>query len=154
LVSPRLVGVFLAGCACWAASPAHAPWPALVRAPRFAIALLLTWSAAAAVVAAAGVMSSDPGTIATVRTAAIAAAALLAAAVGRLPRFVETGWLMYPLLIAGGLKLAAEDLPRSRPATLFVALAVYGVALIVAPRAAKGRTSRAVSPAMPPAGGE
>jgi hypothetical protein len=149
-ISARFVGVFFSGCACWAMASAHAPWPALVRAPRFAIALLLTWSAAAAVVAAAAVTTSDPGTIATVRTAAIAAAALLAAAVGRLPRFVETGWLMYPLLIAGGVKLAAEDLLRSRPATLFVALAVYGVALIVAPRTAGSRTPRDVTP---PAGG-
>ena len=38
----------------------------------------------------------------------------------------------------GGVKLLVEDLPRSRPATLFIALALYGGALIVAPRL--GRT--------------
>ena len=48
-------------------------------------------------------------------------------------------------------RLAAEDLPRSRPATLFVALAVYGIALIVAPRIAGKATPRAVRSATPPA---
>ena len=80
---------------------------------------------------------SDPGVIATVRTAAIAGAALAVAFIGLRRRFVEAGWLMYPLLAAGGVKLAAEDLPRSRPTTLFIALAVYGMALIAAPRIAR-----------------
>ena len=34
----------------------------------------------------------------------------------------------------GGVKLAVEDLPHSKPATLFVALAFYGAALIAASR--------------------
>jgi len=47
---------------------------------------------------------------------------------------------VYPLLVTGGIKLAAEDLPRSGASTLFVAFAVYGVALIAAPRIyARGR---------------
>jgi hypothetical protein len=45
------------------------------------------------------------------------------------------------VLAAGGLKLLVEDLPRSRPATLFIALALYGGALIVAPRLASRSTS-------------
>ncbi len=37
-------------------------------------------------------------------------------------------------LVAVALKLVAEDLRVGRPATLFPALAAYGVGLIVAPR--------------------
>jgi hypothetical protein len=38
------------------------------------------------------------------------------------------------VLAIAGAKLAVEDLPRSRPATLFLALALYGAALILVPR--------------------
>jgi len=88
-------------------------------------------------VAIAFTVTRDPGVIATVRTAALVSAVVAAAAIGRYPRFVEAGWLVYPLLIAGALKLVADDLTHSRPATLFVALAVYGAALIAAPRIAR-----------------
>jgi hypothetical protein len=33
-----------------------------------------------------------------------------------------------------GLKMVAQDFKFSRPATLFIALALYGAALIIAPR--------------------
>jgi len=33
-----------------------------------------------------------------------------------------------------GLKMVVQDFRDSRPATLFIALALYGIALIVAPR--------------------
>ncbi len=41
---------------------------------------------------------------------------------------------MYVVLILGGIKLIAEDFMSGRPATLVLSLAVYGAALIVAPR--------------------
>jgi hypothetical protein len=41
------------------------------------------------------------------------------------------GWLH---LVVTGLKFLFEDFRVSRPATLFVAFALYGLALIVAPR--------------------
>jgi hypothetical protein len=135
-----MVAVFAAACACWAA-PATASTRVLVRLPRLAVALIATASALAALVSAALMMSNDPGLIATARTAALVSAAVAAASVGRFPRFAEAGWLMYPLLVVGGMKLVLEDLPRSRPATLFIALAVYGTALIAAPRIAARRTS-------------
>jgi hypothetical protein len=46
----------------------------------------------------------------------------------------EAGWLSYALLALGGIKLIVEDFPRGRPGTLFLALAFYGAALILAPR--------------------
>jgi hypothetical protein len=43
------------------------------------------------------------------------------------------------VLLVGAVKLIAEDFPHSRPATLFIALAFYGGALIAAPRIARTR---------------
>jgi hypothetical protein len=85
------------------------------------------------------------GILATVRTGVLAVATLLVAAVARRDRFREWGWLVYPLLVVVGLKMVAQDFKYSRPATLFIALALYGVALIVAPRLRRsGRKGRPV----------
>ncbi len=81
----------------------------------------------------------DAGTLATVRSGALALAAVLLAAAARLQRARELAWLLYPVLALTGLKLLVEDLRVSRPATLFVALALYGLALVAAPRLAKKR---------------
>jgi hypothetical protein len=48
--------------------------------------------------------------------------------------FAEGRWLMYVVLVLGGIKLVVEDFVTGRPATLVLSLAVYGAALIVAPR--------------------
>jgi hypothetical protein len=56
------------------------------------------------------------------------------AALARRPAWREAGWLVYPALGATGLKILLEDLPRGRPATLFVAFALYGAALLVVTR--------------------
>ena len=80
---------------------------------------------------------ADAASLATVRTAILAASALALSALGPLERFREASWLVYPLLVAGGIKLAVEDFPQGRAATLFVGLALYGGALILAPRAAR-----------------
>jgi hypothetical protein len=78
----------------------------------------------------------DAGIVATIRTITLAGAALLMALLARRDRVREAGWLIYPLLIAAGLKILLEDFRHSAPATLFVALVVYGSALIAAPRLA------------------
>ena len=78
--------------------------------------------------------SVDPGVLATVRTGVLSVATLLLGWLGRNPRFREWGWLVYPLLVGIGLKMVSQDLQVSRPATLFIAMALYGAALIVAPR--------------------
>ena len=69
------------------------------------------------------ILGVDPGT-----------RALGLACVGRAPRLREASWLVYPTLALGGVKLLAEDFPHSTAATLFIALAMYGGALIAAPR--------------------
>jgi hypothetical protein len=116
------------------------------RVPRLLITIVVVWSSGGwAIGLLAPPLSgipgrgADPGVVATVRTSVMAAAALALAWVGRHYRFREAAWLFYPVLVAGGLKLLVEDLPRSRPATLFIALALYGGALIVAPRLGRTR---------------
>jgi len=110
-------------------------------APRVMIAVLLVASAAGWMVSVATPLlagepgqGADSGVIATIRTAALAVAAVALGRFGRDARFRESLWLVYPLLAAGGLKLLVEDFPQSKPATLFLALALYGGALIIAPR--------------------
>ena len=108
---------------------------------RFVIILVSVWAAAGCVIGyiapiAGGLAdrSVDPGVLATVRTGVLAVATLLIAWIGRHARFREWGWLVYPLLVGIGLKMMAQDFKFSRPATLFIAMALYGAALIVAPR--------------------
>ncbi len=115
-------------------------------APRVLIAILLLVSAAGWMVAVATPLlagtpgrDADSGTVATIRTAALAIAAVALGRFGRDARFRESLWLLYPVLAAGGLKLLLEDFPQSKPATLFLALALYGGALIVAPRLSRRR---------------
>jgi hypothetical protein len=109
--------------------------------PRFAIVLVLVLSAGGALVGylapALGRQadgSIDAGLLATIRTGVLSLAALGIAWIGRHARFREWDWLVFPLLVGIGIKMAAQDFMHSRPATLFVALALYGLALILAPK--------------------
>ncbi len=94
--------------------------------------LLVEWIAAAAAGAPSG--AASPGAVATVRTAVLTAGAVVLAWLGRREAWIEARWLAYPMLVAVGLKILLEDLPRSRPATLFLAFALYGASLILVPR--------------------
>jgi len=112
---------------------------ALERIPRLALLLVLAASTAAlAVEALVPLLVADPasqaGAVATIRTGVLAAGAILLAWLGRREPWREARWLVYPLLAATGLKILFEDLPRSRPATLFLTFALYGAALILVPR--------------------
>ena len=121
---------------------------------RLSIAIVVVWvisgcltGGIAPVVAGGTDDSVDVGALATLRTCVLAAITLLAAWVGRHPRFREWAWLVYPLLVLIGLKMVVQDFKFSRPATLFIALALYGVALIVAPRLRKGAGPAVAEPA-------
>ena len=122
-------------------APFWEPYRALTRALQLTV---LVWGAAGtalhfvvpAVAGAAG-PGCDPAMLATVRTAALSAVAVLLGWISRRERFREARLLVYPTLLLAVLKLPFEDLPHGRPATLFVALALCGLAFIAAPRLAR-----------------
>jgi len=76
----------------------------------------------------------DPGMLAALRTAILAAASVVLALSSRYRRWPEARWLAYPVLAVTGAKLILEDFPHGRPLTLFMALGVVGVALIMVSR--------------------
>ncbi|HKV99149.1 MAG TPA: hypothetical protein VJN96_04955 [Vicinamibacterales bacterium] len=79
-------------------------------------------------------VAGTPARMTSMRTGVLSVAALLLAAVGRRTRWREFGWLVYPVLLAGGIQLAVGGFAVATAATLFVALAMYGVALVIASR--------------------
>jgi hypothetical protein len=81
----------------------------------------------------------DPAVTATLRTVVLAGSAFLLAGISRFERSRPAAWLVYPFLVLGGMKLLLDDLRTGRPVTLFVSLAVYGGALILAPRLLRKR---------------
>lgn len=86
---------------------------------------------------------ANAGTVATIRTAVWVVGVLWLTALARRDAWLEAGWLRYPALAAIGLKILLEDLQRSRPATLFLAFALYGAALILVARARRPREGSA-----------
>ena len=130
-------------------SPFWKPYAGFTRLVQLTV---LTWGAGgtllyllAPLIAGRPGAGVDAGLLAAVRTAVLAASALLLGWVARWERLHEAAWLVYPLLIAAGVKLLAEDFPQGRPLTLFVALALCGGALILAPRLARGQAAGAKS---------
>jgi hypothetical protein len=81
-----------------------------------------------------GRLSADGSFVATLRTGVLVIAILALARAARHESAREAGWLVYPLLVITGFKLVFVDFPQGRPETLFAALALYGLALIAAPR--------------------
>jgi hypothetical protein len=86
----------------------------------------------------------DPAALAPLRTLVLAVAAILLAWICRFPRLKEAAWLVYPVLIAGGIKLLLEDVRAGRPMTLVISFALFGGALILAPRLVR-RSKQTVS---------
>ncbi len=128
------------GLAAWALGTAQVRNP-LDRVPRIVLLVALVVSAAglligwiAPAVAGAPGGGADAGIVATVRTVVLALGALALAAMGRLRSWSDARWLAWPVLGLAGVKMLVEDLPRSRPVTLFLAFALYGAALILVPR--------------------
>jgi hypothetical protein len=148
LPNPVEVVVLVAAVACaWYAAARPAPeGGALASSLRVVVVLACAWVAAecltgwlAPVTVGIGDEDIEPGALATLRTVVLALGTLVVAWIGRHARFREWAWLVYPLLVVIGLKMIAQDFGQSRPATLFIALALYGAALIVAPRLRRRR---------------
>ena len=138
--------VVLGVCAALPVATHGKTWGRFSRAPK--VVLLVTFllgaggivvSLGARVLPTGEGSGPDPGALATLRTGVLALAALLLAQMGRWKAMPEASWLVYAVLAAGGVKLLLEDLRAGRAATLFISLALYGGALILAPRLARRR---------------
>jgi hypothetical protein len=112
-----------------------------LRIPKVVVVVMLLAGVGAAVITYSIPMlsgrpaaSGDPAVAAAIRSVVVGAAVLLLAFAGGRGLFPEGRWLMYVVLILGGIKLLVEDFPSGRPATLVFSMAVYGAALILAPR--------------------
>jgi hypothetical protein len=147
-VSPTLSGWAVAGASglAWLvlAGDPSAPRPGQPRVPHLLLALVLVFAVGqalhAGLAAAFGeLLAADPGVAAVVRTGVLAGLALALAFLARRLTLPELGWLVYPLVALGGLKLLMQDLRHGRPATLVLSLTLYGLVLTLAPRLLKAR---------------
>lgn len=126
-------------------------WGIFARILRLVVMVVLLWTAAGAAISFS--VAVLPGgdliggsLLATIRTAVLVCATLALAGAAQHPAGREAGWLVYPMLFLLGVKVLFIDFPQGRPETLFAALALYGIALITAPRMLR-RVPQAVSPA-------
>lgn len=152
LPSAALLVLALGAGAAWLTANAGARHTIVERLPRLSLLAAVAIGAEAVAVhfvvplVAGRGSATDLGALATVRTGVLVIAAFLLAWIGRAEAWREARWLVYPLLAATGLKLLLEDVSRSRPATLFLAFAAYGAALILVPRLRR-RAAPAAAPA-------
>ena len=122
--------------------PEAAEWGQWARFPRaLALCVALLGGSATAIFLLSPLAAGDAGTdaarLAALRTAVLAIGSVGLAAVSSRTRMKEAGWLSSALLVLSGIKLVVEDFPRGRPETLFLGLAFYGAALILASRLAR-----------------
>ena len=80
-----------------------------------------------------------PGTLAMLRTADSRRRRLVLAIATRNERAADLGRLLYPALALCAVKLVVEDFRYAEAGTLFVSLALFGIALVAAPRLARRR---------------
>jgi hypothetical protein len=79
-------------------------------------------------------LTDAPASLAALRTGVLSLVAVGLAEGGRRYSLAPARTMVFVLLALVGLRMVAEDLPLGDPAFLFVSFALYGVALIVAPR--------------------
>jgi hypothetical protein len=126
------------------ATDGAAPRSGAGRLPQVLLALVVVLAAGKAAHAGlcwalGGWLSTDAGASAVARTAVLATLALALAYVAGRGTLPELGWLVYPLVALGGLKLLIQDLREGRPATLVLSLALYGLVLTLAPKLMRPR---------------
>ena len=112
----------------------------LARIGRVLLASLFVFATGGAIVMTLGPLVAgtppDAGVLATLRTAVLSIAVVVLGMTGRWRKTATFRRLVYPLLVVGGLRLVADDFVHSSPATLFIALALYGLAWVMGPRLA------------------
>ena len=129
------------------ATDSSAPRSGWARVPQLVLALLVVLAVGRALQlgawAALGAgAAGDPALGAALRTAILASLALGLAVAARRRSWPELGWLVYPIVALGGLKLLVQDLPAGRPSTLVLSLALYGAVLVLAPRLLRSREAQ------------
>jgi hypothetical protein len=137
-----------AAAAGWAvlATDTSAPRSGWGRAPQLLLAAVFVLAVGRALQLGAwavlGAAAGDPALADALRTAVLGALALGLAVAARRRSWPELGWLVYPVVALGGVKLLVQDLPAGRPATLVLSLALYGAVLVLAPRLLKREEAR------------
>jgi hypothetical protein len=134
----------VAAAAGWVvlATDRSVPRSGTARAPQLLLAALLVFALGRALqeglwAGLGGQFVGDAGVAAVLRTGVLAVLVLGLALAARRGPWPELGWLVYPLVALGGVKLLLQDLREGRPATLVLSLAVYGAVLVLAPRLLK-----------------
>ncbi|MFN7965750.1 MAG: hypothetical protein U0V87_08705 [Acidobacteriota bacterium] len=130
---------------CWLPIAGHGrTWGAIAPAAKLLVMIVLLGGLEVVVLALGCRMLAGDGehplsgaTLAVVRTALLSISAVLVPLIARSPRWREARWLTYPILILAGIKLVAEDVPSGQTAVLVLSFALYGGALILAPRLAR-----------------
>ena len=119
-------------------------WGALAGLPQLIVLALSVWEVGGLIVAfgsltLAGANGAEfnLAALAALRTAVLSAASVTLALSSRHWRWPEARWLVYPVLVLVGFKLFVEDFPNGQPASLFVALAFVGSALLLVARLLK-----------------
>jgi hypothetical protein len=119
-------------------------WGVLAGLPQLIVLALSVWEVGGLIVAFGSlVIAGANGTglnlaaLAALRTAVLSAASVTLALSSRHWRWPEARWLVYPVLVLVGIKLFVEDFPNGQPASLFVALAFVGSALLLVARLLK-----------------
>lgn len=77
---------------------------------------------------------ADAAAIAVIRTAVLSLLTIGAAWAARYPRFAPGRWIASGMIVVLVMKLIWDDFRNGRASTLFISLAIVGVALIIAPR--------------------
>jgi len=146
VLKPTQIGVAVATVACLFIPVAqHSDrWGVLAGLPQLVVLALSVWGVGGLIVAAsaqslagAGGMEPNLAVLAAIRTAVLSAASVTLAVSSRHWRWPEARWLVYPVLVLVGIKLFIEDFPNGQPASLFVALAFVGTALLLVARLLK-----------------
>ena len=120
-------------------------WPLAASFAQIGIALSGLAAAVLVLGGAAAGLSSSPAGVATGRSVVLAISAVALAAIAKSRRDPVFMWLSYGALVAGGIKLVAEDFAVSPPAGMFVAFGAYGMALMICSRFRKQLESDPVS---------
>jgi len=150
LAVPSHSGIALATVACLfiAVAQNSERWGVLAGLPQLVVLALSVWEVGGLFIAytapwlaGTGTEAPDPAMLAALRTAVLSVAAVTLAFSSRYERWPEARWLVYPVLVLVGIKLFLEDFPHGHAATLFVALAFVGSALLLVARLLKRQTS-------------